>query len=117
MRWNFRLRTLVIVVAVTSLPLGYAAVTWQNGEFEFQYSYATLATIYQKLAKVARYEIEYYEPHAELGHSCPVCVQWHRPVRDLIDASQRDLLESERNFRWYLRLAGPKFSSSFDRGG
>ena len=117
MRWNFRLRTLLIVVAVTSLPLGYAAVTWQNGGFAIQYDYATLATIHEKLARVARYEVEYYEPHADPTHSCPVCFKWRRPVSDLIDASQRDLLENERNFRWYLRLAGPKYYSSFDRGG
>jgi len=54
MRWNFRLRTLLIAVSLTSLPLGYAAVTWQNGGFAIQYDYAMLATIHEKLAKVAR---------------------------------------------------------------
>ena len=107
MRLRLRLRTFLLVVAVSGVLLAYATATWKGGGFAFQHRHAALAEEIDKQVEWDRDFLKALRPHIASGHSCGDCYgcQESLPARFAKRRRRLDRLESQ--IWWHRFWAGP----------
>lgn len=111
LRFRCRTRTILVAIALLSLPLSYVTERWDRGGFAFQRKHRELA-IYNwheagRCASLAGLLREHLAP----GHVCRICrgPEKRRQFRSRIDALERQRREYERELEWHLLWVGSGF--------